>query len=294
MKSNRAAKLEESPLKRNNYVLILQLACFAIFAGRAWQHWFWDGPYRAVLWDEGLLKGFMEGVLGMDWTNYVTNPKTDQSIQFLTRSIGFIFSLSALSVFLVYSKYSKYAKFMLGIGTFFIMILAFLSYKDRFFQLGEWLEFGIQFFSPIILLMFLSGKFKHQTLVFIGSFAVAITFIGHGFYAFGFYAQPGNYVDMVINIFGWPEDNVRIILRVAGFLDFIVALLLFVPEVSRYALIYCIIWGTLTALARLTAGFDMDFALSTLNQWTFETVYRLAHGLLPLWLFLTTQKESIR
>ncbi len=284
--------IKSKELSSSNFLFILQLACFLIFAGRAWQHWFWDGPYRSVLWDQALLKGLVEGVFGVDWGSYVTNPNTDKSIELVTRIIGFIYTLSAISVYMVFSKFRKLATFILSIGVGFLLMMAFISFKSRFFQLGEWMEFGIQIFSPILLLMIIKGNFKRKTLVFIGSLAVALTFIGHGLYAFGFYPQPGNYVDMVINIFGWQEDAVRQILRIAGFLDFIIAFLLFVPEVSRYALIYCVIWGTLTALARLVAGFDADFALSTLNQWTFETVYRLAHGILPLWLFLITKKNS--
>jgi len=42
-------------------VPVLRISCCCLLVGRAWQHLFWDAPFRAFLWDEHLLQGIVEG-----------------------------------------------------------------------------------------------------------------------------------------------------------------------------------------------------------------------------------------
>ena len=42
-----------------NPVLLLQWATIGVFAGRAYQHLFWDAPYREVIWDPDLSGPFL-------------------------------------------------------------------------------------------------------------------------------------------------------------------------------------------------------------------------------------------
>ena len=46
---------------------VLRLATFALFAGRAWQHLFWDAPFRALLWDKETMENFDEFKRSLEW-----------------------------------------------------------------------------------------------------------------------------------------------------------------------------------------------------------------------------------
>ena len=288
-----------SPSNHNNFfstkncLIILQITCAFIFIGRGYQHIFWDGPYRSILWDQELLEGFVNNYLNIDWKDFVESEIIGNRIQLFIKTIGVIFILSAFSVFGITSK-NKWPVIVISTGVFFMALLAFASFKVRFYQIGEWFEFGTQVASPILLILFVKKKISVKKLIFIAKIAIAITFIGHGFYAFGYYPQPGGYVDMVINITGFSEDFVRPFLKVMGFMDFVVALLLFIPKTARPALIYCIVWGLLTAFARVVSYFNLDFPFTTLHQWLYQTVFRLSHGLLPLWVLCLISTKKIK
>ena len=90
------------------------------------------------------------------------------------------------------------------------------------------------------------------------------------------------FVDMVINIFQFSEVHAKLFLKIAGVLDFLVAILIFIPRISTYALLYAALWGGLTALARTWANFYWSFPLESLHQHLYETIYRLPHMLVPL------------
>jgi len=57
--------------------------------------------------------------------------------------------------------------------------------------------------------------------------------------------------------------------------------LLWRDGVNRRWLILGIIWGALTALARIAANIDIDWFFSSLHQWAYQTVYRIPHFLVP-------------
>jgi hypothetical protein len=270
---------------------LIRWACFFIFAGRAWQHLFWDAPFRALLWDQDLMQGIIEGLTSLTWEAYSSSTKVESVIQFSIRATGCLYVVCAfLSIFL--SKNNKSLGKILILGAASLFILSILNCKEKFFQLGELMEHAIQVLSPLLLYAALYKQVSVSQLIRVSKIAIACTFIGHGLYAVNYYPQPGPYADMIINVFHFEEERSKNILVVLGFLDFIFSLLLFVPSLSALALFYCAIWGLLTALARVVAGFDSHFVLSTLNQYAFETVFRLAHFILPLWVLSLQGKLS--
>jgi hypothetical protein len=217
----------------------------------------------------------------------------DHRIQLGIKVIGSLLLLAAIST-LAIKKIKKPAFVSIIIGVILLVILAFVTFKSKFFHVGEIFEFGIQIISPLILILIVQQKMEMSKILFFSKIAVAITFVGHGLYAFGFYPQPGNYIDMVITITGLSEDVTRSFLTAMGIIDFVVAIAIFRPfSISKYALLYCAAWGLLTAFARVVAGFNADFMLQTLHQWGFETIFRLAHGLIPLWIFLMERKRGL-
>ena len=129
---------------------------------------------------------------------------------------------------------------------------------------------------------------KVKRLVLYLKIAIAFTFTAHGLYAVGYYPQPGVFVDMLINILHVSEATAKDFLIVAGVLDFAIAIGIFIPRIAKYFLLYAALWGGLTALARVWANFYWAFALSSLHQNLYETLYRLPHMLIPLALVFMT------
>ncbi len=264
----------------------LKIAVFFIFIGRAWQHLFWDAPYRTFFWDESLLKPIVENWFSISWTAYVTSPTTDEFIQSTIKFKGILYTIAAVCSLLIVKKNKRFLKLPIYIGGFSLVVLSILLTKEKFYHLAQFFEHSIQFGLPFVLLYCLSEKYKKETAVLMLKILIAITFFSHGLYAFGAYPVPGKFIDMVIQIIGCSESHAITFLYVAGILDFILAVLIFIPKTAKYALIYAVIWGLLTAVARIVANFYTDFPLQSIHQNLYQVIYRLPHGLVPLIVLL--------
>ncbi len=128
--------------------------------------------------------------------------------------------------------------------------------------------------------------------------ALAATFIGHGLYAIGFHPLPGNFIDMMIKGFGMTESIAKTTLWIIGWLDILAAIaLLCFPLISSrkgkqiymIALYYTLIWGFLTALARVYTNVAWSSGWYSLKQWLPEFLMRFPHFLIPLTLILLLQ-----
>ncbi|MFD2561452.1 hypothetical protein [Aquimarina rubra] len=271
---------------------ILKISVFLIFFGRAWQHLFWDAPYRTFFWDESLLKPIIEGLFNTSWQEYATSERTDQIIQNGIKTNGFIYLIAAISSLAIRKEVSKLFRIPILIGGISLVLLTLLMTKEKFYHAAQFFEHSIQFGLPLVLLYSYSKRLKIERLILILKILIAFTFFSHGLYAFGFYPVPGKFVDMTIHIFGFSESNAIAFLYVAGILDFILAILIFIPKVQIYALWYAVIWGLLTALARIVANFYWEFPLQSIHQNLYEVLYRLPHGLTPLLVILSIKKQS--
>lgn len=259
---------------------VLKISTVCIFLGRAYQYFFFDAPFREFFWDENLLSPIIEYLFKVSWHDYATNIKVDQYIRFFIKSNGILFFLAFISSIFINKKNVRFLKYPVYFGTFFIFILALLSYKERFFQLAQFFEFSIQIGTPLLLVSFINGE-KKQRLLQKVKILIALTFGAHGLYALGFYPVPGHFIDMVINSIGVSENVAIIILYIAGILDLIIVAGVFVPKVSKYILYYAMFWGTVTALARFTSFFDIQFIGQSFHQHVYKVIYRIPHGLIP-------------
>ncbi|NME67565.1 hypothetical protein [Flammeovirga aprica] len=275
--------------KINIYIAI---SAFCVFLGRAIQHLVWDAPFRTLLWDEQLLKGPVENILGINWFDYVTSPIADQWINASVTAFGILYLLAASSILLLHKGgFFKSVSLKLQIvGAIGLLFLAFLYSKEKFMQIGQLLEYSAQFTAPVFLWYVISNKEK-EFPVFFAKCVIALTFICHGLYAVGFYPVPGKFIDMTIATLGVTENRAKDLLLIAGILDFIVAFGIFIPRIAKPMLVYMIIWGALTSLARLTGHFHIDFLGNTLLQWVPAVIFRAPHFLLPL-IILTHLKET--
>jgi hypothetical protein len=276
--------------------VILRLATFLLFAGRAWQHLFWDAPFRALLWDQNTMEGIVLFFRGGTWQEYVTSPVTDRFIQSAITGFGIFYALMALVTLFILGKHRKQFLALYILSSVSLAFLAFLYTMEKFYHAGQFFEYAIQIMLPLLFWYTLKQRANLSGLLLAIKTAIALTFSAHGLYATGFYPQPGVFVDMFISILRVSETAAVKMLFVAGILDFVVSVALFVPRLAKYALLYAALWGGLTAVARTWANFYFDFALSSLHQNLYETLYRLPHMLVPLAAFyiVLQMKEKMK
>ncbi len=276
------------------------LAALSVLLGRAYQHLFWDAPFRALLWDERWLRPLIES-LGWVWSDWVTSPAVDANIQRAITGMGIFYLLAALSIIWAclpaHARFTKWARkllpFFMWSSAFLLFLLALMYWKEKFFHLGQLFEFSLQAISPLLFLLSQNAGASavRRRLGWI-KLAIALTFVCHGLYALGIYPRPGDFVTMMMQGLWLSEDQAMKMLYLAGVLDFVAALALFLPgRVGKVALWYCILWGLLTALARVWAHFYLPFWSESLHQWAWQTVVRLPHFFVPLavWAVLSRQ-----
>jgi hypothetical protein len=85
-------------------------------------------------------------------------------------------------------------------------------------------------------------------------------------------------------------ETAKTLLRIAGVLDFLVCIGIFIVPLRRASALYATIWGFLTALARPVAGMSWSLNYWGGDQYLHEAVLRAPHFLIPLYLFLILQK----
>ena len=273
----------------------LRLATFALFAGRAWQHLFWDAPFRTLLWDQDFLENLVLFLRGGTWQEYVTSAATDHFIEYTIIVFGVFYALMALLTLFLRGKHLAKFTWLYFMASVALVFLAFLYSKEKFFHIGQFFEYAIQFSLPLLFCYSLTRRIQPSKLLLYLKITIAFTFSAHGLYAIGYYPQPGVFVDMLINSLHFSESTAHSFLMVAGVLDFVIAVAIFLPRVAEYFLFYAAIWVGLTALARTWANFYLDFPLDSLHQNLYETVYRLPHMLVPLAaLFIVLKLEQTK
>lgn len=274
-------------------LLLLKSSAFLVFIGRAYQHLFWNAPFRSMLWDKKLLEPFTIHLFGIDWNSYMTHLAKDVHIQSLIQVQGFVYLFMAVVVVFIHSNSKKWMPIVLYVGGFSLVILSFLLCKEKSYQIPQFFEHSIQFGVLFLLLFYLKNP-DDLKLLFYLKLLIAVTFVSHGTYALGmFYPIPSNFVTMVLNILPIKETLVVNALFVMGLIDVLIAVLIWLPKLAKWVLFYAFIWGTLTALARIVSGMHSEISFQILHQYVFETVYRLPHGLLPFSAYLLVKKRSL-
>jgi len=268
-----------------------KLSVFFVFIGRAYQFIFWDAPFRSFLWDQKLLEPLIKGVFNMEWNNYVTSLTIDNYIQTAIKINGFYFLLCAILSLIIKKSSPKLIKYLLGFGGVLLVILALLITKSKFYVFAMFFEHSIQFGTPFLLLAYLKNN-NILKLKLVLKILIALTFLCHGLYALGsIFPLPANFVTMTINILGTSEDTSKTLLIIAAVLDFVIAIGVFIPRIAKQVLLYAIFWGFITAFARVINGLHYSVSWLSLHQYLYETIFRLAHGIIPLLLYLIIKRN---
>ena len=225
-------------------------------------------------------------LFGSSWDAYSNSVHVDQYLALFSKC----FAVALIGI-VFYVLYRRSISFVLTLGITMIFVgFALLNWKEHFYHLPFLMEQAIACSTPYLLYASYQRKFDPWLI----NVAIATTFVGHGVYALNLLEIPGDFVQMVMNVFNVTEDSARSMLKVIGVLDFLAALLLFLPQrkIASVAIYYCIIWGLLTAFARLAGHYHAEFGIHTLDEYWHETIIRLPNGLVPLWLLLAHSQQK--
>ena len=152
-------------------------------------------------------------------------------------------------------------------------------------------ELFIQFSAPVLLLLNVRFDVIENKKIINGlKIAIASTFIAHGLFAMGLIYLPGHFVDMTIIILDVNEAQATSFLYIVGLLDIVASIMIFIPKLSKYALLYMIYWGFSTAFARLMSGYSQNFMASSIHGSLYLVIYRLSHGIVPLLVLIIEEK----
>lgn len=284
--------MESTPSINVVSLRFLQVSIFMLLMSRAWQYLYWDSPLRTLLWDEDLVSPYVSR-LGWTWTEWVSSPRASLMIDLMTSTLGIGFLIAASGVFFIH-KTPALGKFLLVLGGTLCFFHALLDTKAHFGRIWHFAELSLQWFSPFLLFLLLSKYYTDNRFDLAIRGAIALTFIGHGLYAWGYYPVPGHFQQMMISGFGVTNAQALSMLKVAGFLDFLAAALLFVP-LKKWALAglyYIIIWGFLTAMARMWSNLELSSVANLFAYWLSETTVRFVHFLVPLALFFWWKEKG--
>jgi hypothetical protein len=273
-------------------IWLVKICAFTVFLGRAYQLYFFGAPFRAILWDESLLSPLVEGMTNYSWQDYATSSRVNKWIDGFTKFCSFIFLVSAgISLFWDKIGYRNLKELIVWFALAILLLIGVCIVKDKNYEYLLFFELFIQLAAPIVLLLDVRLDIIENKKVINGlKIAIACTFIAHGLFAMGLIYLPGYFVDMTIIIFGITETQATLFLYVAGVLDIVMSIFIFIPKLSKYALLYMMFWGLATAFARLLAGFSSDFIALSIHGSVYLVVYRLSHGLLPLTVWLMEKK----
>jgi len=264
-------------------LLVLRAAALLCFAGWAWQHVYWEGPYGVLLWQPSTYE-FAEGV-GADWDAFVGTAAGDGWVQRWVERMAWPFLVFPVLVCTV-RRHSRWQMLVLLVGSLVLGVVAYAKYVGNLRELPMLLEHGSQVASPLLLVMALSLGTGHRAVVAVALAAFVATFAGHGAYALGLWPTPATFQGMTTVILGCEYDTTTAVLRIAGALDLLVCVGVLIPAVRVPCALYGVLWGLATALARPVAGMSTQLRYFGADQFVHEAVLRAPHFLIPLYLLL--------
>jgi hypothetical protein len=150
-------------------------------------------------------------------------------------------------------------------------------------------EHAIKIGLPIWFFMVIHEKI---VLVHLTKVLIALTFIGHGVFALGLNYIPGNFISMTVTLLNVDSEKAEYFLFAVGLLDVIAAFAIFYTSFRKPALVYMIVWGFITALARAFYGFETSGSIDGVLYFIGNTVYRLPHGLIPLFYLILLHNRT--
>ncbi len=250
----------------------LRLCVSITLLARGWLTYRWDSPIRGLCWHEEALTPLIEAWAGVSWEYYAAH--SDAAITTGLQLGGLCLMVSAI---LPWLPLGRRWLTLLALPAMLVLGLdAWARIVASGYQHGSFLEKAMQCGTPWVWLLALHRSEATRALSLVIRLLAAATFIGHGLYAVGYHPVPWHYQSMTYDITGMSTESTLLFLRVAGYLDFAVAVAIFIRPAERWALGYMVLWGGATALARYLSQPGSP------DPWLVETLVRTAHWLLPL------------
>jgi Na+-translocating ferredoxin:NAD+ oxidoreductase RnfE subunit len=285
-------KLIKKAFSRDDLLtLILRLGTSLCFAGWAWVHYYWEGPYAILAWNETVFQ--WATAWGYRWDDIVGSGANDGLFQKTLSQVYWAYLVCALVSWSV-KKNKPLSATILVLGSFMLTILMFAKYLNSKGQLPMFIEHGGQMLMPVILVSAFTYGCRHKLTLFLACIAFLCTFTGHGCYALGLWPTPSIFYGMTTIILGLDFEMTRSFLFVVGALDFIVCIGIFFAPTRVYCTLYAAGWGLITALARPVAGMSLELNFWGADQFIHETVLRAPHFMIPLYLFFLWKKKQAR
>ena len=267
------------------WMWLLKSTVSITFLARGWLYLRWDSPIRGLLWDERLCSRIIEHWFNTSWDVYATN--SDPYISQLIEGLGIFLIFSAVFPwFCGKQKTAWWARLPVYVAGLVLVLDVVAGWHGKGFAIGMLIEKALQCSVPFILLSKSPTADNNNTWFNLVAVFCSLTFIGHGLYALNIHPRPSSFVTMCMDVLRISEQGAVRFLVLVGALDLIAAIGIFVPKLRRVSLYYMLIWGALTALARVVAHVSPAENFFGLDPWLAETLVRTAHWSVPLLLLL--------
>lgn len=270
-------------------IWVIRLSAFLCFAGWTWVHFYWEAPYGILLWQDSTYQ--LASDMGISWDEFVGTGYDDGWVQKWLARIGWLYLVCTILTLTVRKGSWLQMLALLG-GSGMLVVLSYAKYVAAQSQLPMFVEHGGQMLAPILLVLALALGVRHLATMIVAMLAILTTFSGHGAYALGLWPTPATFYGMTCIVLDVEYETALDLLRIAGVLDFLVCIGIFIPPVRRVVVVYACVWGFLTAIARPAAGMGWSLNYWGADQFLHEAVLRAPHFLIPLYLFLLWRKPQ--
>jgi hypothetical protein len=253
-----------------------------------------------------MMTGVVHKHLGMTWNEYVSSPEIDQKISQSIFWMGAFYAAAAVFAFLLWPR--TIAAVVLCGATALLVFRAWLEYLNQGRMWTVFWEHASQSATPLLVVMLCVLERRGWGIQALLRLALSVTFIAHGLFAWGLSAEhplpwighlgfdlatPGRFVEMTLESLQLQsEEEALRILHWAGLADFVAAVLLFLPRLWVVGAVYMMVWGFVTAFARLKTYFDAEFLAETVRTWGPEFLVRGVHWLLPMGLLFLAWERA--
>lgn len=263
------------------WMLLLRLTVSITLLAQGWLTFRWDSSLRSLVWQEDWWSTPLEKIFGIPWSRFAE--QSEPALTQVLEGVGLFLIALSVAPWLTAVPRLRWTRWLLvpaGILLFLEVLGQWVS-ADK--EVGMLIENALRVVTPFaFLIAWRSGPGRAWWLI--AALAASLTFVGHGLYAAGFHAVPLVFQTMTMKILGCDQEAALLFLKIAGWLDFVAVLCLWLTPLRRWGLFYMIAWGGLTALARVWAHANGAAPWFGLDPWLAETLVRTPHWLLPLLL----------
>lgn len=204
--------------------------------------------------------------------------------------------ISMICLLPIQKIYRNRLHFVYAIPSLLLLFHSFNALIKSGYAPEQMVEHSLKIGLPILLLLtieFRNKKTFDAQLTKWLKILTAAAFIGHAVFALGLHYIPENFYDMTTTILSLSRDEATVFLMVVGILDILCAIMLFAP-LNKFFIYYLIVWGIVTAIARIWYGLlaTENLTGSQFLDFAGNTLFRLPHGIIPLLILLLENRKS--